>query len=535
MSATTPMPLAPEDGVLPDLRPWHGLERRKWTVLALVPTLLLTGMNSTVTDLARPFVVTELSSDRYRFQWVTGLTLLGAVGGMSIINWSRARFGLKQTYIAGLVLFTLGSLAVGLSPNFELLGLSRFVQSWGNGMVVTTVLAVLWREFPENRDGAMGVYVMGLYFGRIVAPSVSAFLINAPSWRSIFLANVPVAACAVLVTSRLLQPDQPRQGPDRERLDLPGLALLITWIGCLILGLYRFQKWGWETAGETWLVAGLGVLALTAFLVREFTTEHSLLNLHLFGRPRFALAVVIKALADVNFFTVLSILTVYMAVTRDYQRSTTGLVLLPAVLSMGSTLYVASRFGTRRSRKFRLILGLVGMAAMTWVLSAIDLYTAKRWIAAMVALWAASAGLVASPLICISQEDMTMQEVAASSSIKNLGLVLPSAIGGGLIAIFVERRTDSQFDALRLAIEPNRPALVDVQYRLADHFLLQGLGPDEAARRASGSVAEFVRDNASVYARQSALQLLAMMLVIGVILALLLKPLPPQAPGPRRG
>ena len=53
-----------------------------------------------------PFVVTELSSDRYRFQWVTGLTLLGAVGGMSIINWSRARFGLKQTYITGLVLFT---------------------------------------------------------------------------------------------------------------------------------------------------------------------------------------------------------------------------------------------------------------------------------------------------------------------------------------------------------------------------------------------------------------------------------------------
>lgn len=535
MSAPAPTALAPEDGVLPDLRPWYGLERRKWTVMALVPTLLLAGMNSTVTDLARPFVVTELSSDRYRFQWVTGLTLLGAVGGMSIINWSRARFGLKQTYLVGLVLFTLGSLAVGFSPNFELLGMSRFAQSWGNGMVVTTVLAVLWREFPENRDGAMAVYVLGLYFGRIVAPSVSAFLINTPSWRSIFLANVPVAACAVLVTSRLLQPDQPQQGVNRERLDFPGLALLITWIGCLILGLYRFQKWGWDTAGETWLVTGLGVLALTAFLVRELTTENSLLNLQLFGRSRFALAVMIKALADVNFFTVLAGLTRYMAVTRDYQRSTTGLVLLPAVLSMGSMLYLTAHFGTRRDRKFRLILGLVGMAAMTWALSSIDLYTDKRWLAAMVALWAASAGLVASPLICISQEDMTMQEVAASSSIKNLGLVLPSAIGGGLIAIFTERRTDSQFDALRLAIEPNRPALVDVQDRLADHFLLQGLGPDEAARRASGSVAEFVRDHASIYAQQSALQLLAMILVVGVVLALLLRPLPPHAPGPQRG
>jgi DHA2 family multidrug resistance protein len=535
MIGSTLTHLAAEDGVFPDLRTWHGLERRKWTVLALVPTLLLTGMNSTVTDLARPFVVSELSSDRYRFQWVTGLTLLGAVGGMSLINWSRARFGLKRTYIVGLILFTLGSLAVGCSPNFEWLGVSRFVQSWGNGMVVTTVLAVLWREFPENRDGAMAVYVLGLYFGRIMAPTVSAFLINAPSWRSIFLANVPVASLAILATSRLLQSDQPEQGPRPERLDIPGLTLLITWIGCLILGLYRFQKWGWQTAGETRLVLGLGILSLTAFLVRELTSRPSLLNLHLFVRSRFAVAVVIKALADINFFTVLSTLTIYMAVTRDYQRSTTGLVLLPAILSMGTMLYLTAHFGTRRSRKLRLILGLVGMGVMTWNLSAIDLYSDKRWIAGMVALWAGSAGLVASPLICISQENMTMQEVAASSSIKNLGLVLPSAIGGGLIAIMTERRTDAQFDALRQAIEPNRPALVDVKRRLTDHFLLQGVVPDEASRRASGAVAEFVHDNASVYAQQTALQLLAMILVVAVILALLIRPLPPHAPGPVRG
>ena len=54
----------------------------------VLPALFLAGMNSTVTDLARPFVVTELSSDRYRFQWVTGATLLGAVSGMSLIGWT---------------------------------------------------------------------------------------------------------------------------------------------------------------------------------------------------------------------------------------------------------------------------------------------------------------------------------------------------------------------------------------------------------------------------------------------------------------
>ena len=107
-------------------------------------------------------------------------------------------------------------------PNFEILGLARFVQSWGNGMVVTTVLAVLWREFPENRDGAMAVYVLGLYFGRIVAPSFSAYLINLPSWRSIFYWSTSRSASLRGARPRgSSSPTSPRQGASRASSTSP--------------------------------------------------------------------------------------------------------------------------------------------------------------------------------------------------------------------------------------------------------------------------------------------------------------------------
>ncbi|SIN85329.1 drug resistance transporter, EmrB/QacA subfamily [Singulisphaera sp. GP187] len=529
-----PAPIPSNDPIAPDVRVWHGIPRRDLVVVAILPTLLLAGMTSTFTDLARPFVVNELSSDRYRYQWVLACTLLGSVTGMSLIAWMRNRIGLKNSYVIGLIIFTLGSLACATAPNMELLGVTRFVQGWGNGMVVTTVLAVFWREFPDHRDAAIAAYVLGLYFGRIVAPSVSAYLINLPSWRSIFYFNVPIAAISVVLTSHLLQADEPRERV-RARFDFEGLVLLLGWVLCLMLGLFRFQKWGWYTSNDFWLVTAMGLALFVSFVVHEFVCHHPLLDLRLFAIPRFTLSVAIKALADLCFFTVVSVLVRYMAVTRDYERVTTGLVLLPAVAAMGTTLALTAWLGTRDDRKARLVVGLIGMSLGTWYLSSLDLYTDKFWTALITAAWAAAAGLVASPLICISQEEMTPDQIASSAGIKNLMLVLPAFVGNNLLGIFIERRGDSHFDAMRQSFVPNRPPLEDVRLNLVDYFTLQGLGPADAAAQAVRLLTRFTHDYATVFAFQSAFQILALIMMLAVVLACCLKPLPPQATGPRRG
>jgi EmrB/QacA subfamily drug resistance transporter len=523
----------PEAPLPPDRRTWRGLQRRVLAAAAVAPALLLTGMNSTVTDLARPFVVSELASDRYRYQWVTGATLLGAVAGMSLIGWMRARFGLKRAWIAGLVIYTFGSLACAATPNSEFLVPARFLQSWGNGMAVATVQAILWREFPRHRDAAISVYVVGLYFGRILAPSFSAFFINLPSWRSIFLIEVPLEAFAVVATSKLLQPDCPDQEVPRP-FDLPGFALLLFWVTCLMLALYRFQKWGWQTSSGFWLVSGLGVLAFSAFLVREFTTPEPLLDLRLFAIRRFSVYVAIKAIFDTNFLVIVPLLTVYMAVTRDYPRSTTGLVFLPGVAAMGMTLVLGAWYGTRANRRARLLLGLAILATGSWLMSGIDLFTDKRLLAAGIALWASGAGLMASPVICTPLEGLDAQQVASSASIKNLFRVLPSFVGGGLISVLIERRTDARFDSMRQLLTPNRPPFLDVDRGLFDYLTLHGFSPDHAAAQSRQIIAGFLRDNAVVYADQAAFQYLALLPALGMALALLLEPIAPDAPGPKR-
>ena len=172
------------------------------------------------------------------------------------------------------------------------------------------------------------------------------------------------------------------------------------------------------------------------------------------------------------------------------------------------------------------------MAAGTWLLSDLDLFTDKRWLAAVVALWASGAGLMASPVICTPLEGLDPQQVASSASIKNLFRVLPSFVGGGIVSVLIERRTDARFDSMRQLLTTNRPPILDVYRGLVDYLTLHGFSPDDAAAQARRIITQFLRDNATVYADQAAFQYLALLPVLGVALAFLLRPSPARRPRP---
>ncbi|QJW96288.1 MFS transporter [Frigoriglobus tundricola] len=517
------------------LSPGRDFLNHAGVVFAIVPAMVLAGITSTFTELPRIFVVSELASDRYRFQWVTGATLVGGVVGMSSLGWLAGHIGLRQCFLIGLFLYSAGSAGASQADGTDALAAARFVQSWGNGMVATTVLALLWREFPQHRDLGIAVFAFGIYFGRIVGPSVSSWLVNHDTWRSVFYFSAAAGAVTHFIAWRTLRPDAPPREPPGA-FDFPGLGLLVGWVICLVIGLYRFQLWGWQRANETLVVLALGLGLFGAFLWEQFRVRRPLLELRLFDRHHFAMGVTIKALIDGQFFAVLAILTRYMAITRDYPRATTGAVLLPAVAAMAVALVVTARFGTRGNRKVRLLIGLVGMTVATWQLGRIDLFTDKEWVGLVAAAWAAAVGIVASPVICIAQDNLRPDEIANSASIKNLGLVLPGAVVGGLIAIASERAGDAYFDSLRQTVQVNRTPVGDVSAGLADWIArTHGSAPAAANTQAAQVLGRYVRATASVYADQTAFGWLTIIGATTVLITCFLRKLPPEAPGPKWG
>jgi MFS family permease len=508
--------------------------RQKLAAVCGFTAALLYGLHSTLPDLPGPFETVNLGSDRYRFQWVSGASNIGSIAGMSMIPWLRSRFGLRRCYFAGLFLYSAGGLAGVWLRDDMVLAATTLVAAVGNGLLVTTVLALMWAEFPGRHDWSIGLYVAGLYLGRLLAPCFAAVLVDEPTWRTAVAVPAAVAGLVLIGAYESHRADDaPRTTHDP--FDFPGMVLLLIWVTCLFVGLSRFQLWGWAASDAAAAVYAIGVGAFVGFFARQFTASHPLFDVSLLKNRRFVLAVLIKATADATIITVLLAVTRYMVVERGYPRTTAGLVLLPCVPVLLLVGVFRTWYGTRDNRKRRLVAGMIGLALCTWELSHIDLFTDKRWLALVLAVWAGCAGMAGSPVVCINFEGLTPAQVASSASIKNVMRVLPTMIGAGFLAVYTDVRADAIFDRERQTVESNRPPAADVSLWVQQQIAPFSARPSDLPAQADHVVGGWVKANARVWATQAVISWFAVVAAAGAILSLFLRPLPADAPGPLRG
>ncbi|MBY0525230.1 MAG: DHA2 family efflux MFS transporter permease subunit [Gemmataceae bacterium] len=503
--------------------PIFGIARKWWVVVTFMPSLALMGLNSTIIDIPNLVMIPELDTDRYRYQWTIGASLFGAMIGMAMLRWLRDRFGLRTLYVTGMFVYAVGMAGCGSASDVPRLTPFRFLQGLGEGMVVSNVLATMWREFPVQKDLAMAFYGVSLYFGKVIAPSVGAWITDNPNWHWIFYGPAIVALVTFILSWWILLPDKPADVTPAP-FDFPGLWLLVIWVLALIVCLFRGQKWGWTNSREWVVLWALFLFSFIAWVTREAITDHPLIDLRLFRRRTFVLTMLSKSLYVINMYGVISTLCDYMVTTRGYPRTTAGLVLLPGALAMGASLILSGIIVRGWDRKSRIVGGLAGMTIMTWQLSVIDLYTDKWLLCGLFVLWGAATGLVISPLLVLASEGLTQTEVVTSAALKNMVRIMPGTFGATLIGTLVTRRSDANFDYLRQDITHNRAVAENVAGALTTHLTSQGSDRLAAHEQASHVVGSYIHANATAFASQTALQYLALGTAASVLLALFLRP-----------
>jgi len=503
--------------------PIFGIARKWWVVVTFMPSLSLMGLNSTILDVTSLVMIPELDTDRYRYQWTIGASLFGAMMGMALLRWLRDRFGLRTLYVSGMFLYSLGLLGCGLARDVPTLTPCRFLQGFGEGMVVSNVLATMWREFPVQKDLAMAFYGVAIYFGKVAAPSLGAWITDYPNWHWVFLGPAPVALATFILSWWILLPDKPADVKPAP-FDFPGLWLMALWVLALIVCLFRGQKWGWTTSREWVVLWVMFISSFILFVIRELSIEGPLIDLRLFRRRTFLVTMIVKSFYVINMYGVLSLLGDYMVGTRGYPRTTTALVLLPGALATGVTLMVSGIIGRNWNRKVRIVGGLVGMAVMTWQLAILDLYTSKWLIAGLFVLWGAATGLVISPLLVMASEGLTQSEVVSSAALKNMVRIMPGTFGSLLVGTLLTRRGDAQFDYLRQNIIENRAVAENVRENLMVFLTTRGSSGVDASQQASHVIGSYIYADAAAYASQTGLHYLAIMVALAALLALFLRP-----------
>jgi len=225
-----------------------------------------------IVNLAFPYIGKEYSGASLSdLSWVlNGYTIVFAAVLVPAGRWAD-RVGRRRLFVAGLIVFSIGSLLCGLAPGVAELIAARVIQAAGAGLMVPASLSLLLAAVPpEARSRAIGTWSALGALGAALGPVIGGSLVQF-SWRWVFWINLPVGLAAVLLAVRVVpeSKDERVQG----RPDLAGAGLLAAAVGLVALALVEAPGWGWGSASFIGLL--LASLACGAAMVARSHRHHS--------------------------------------------------------------------------------------------------------------------------------------------------------------------------------------------------------------------------------------------------------------------
>jgi len=243
--------------------PGQGYSKRRVAVIVGVLSLaiFMSSLDLFIVNLAFPYISRDFhGSSLDSLSWVlNGYSILFAAVLVPAGRWAD-RIGRRRMFVAGLVVFTLGSILSGLSVDVATLISSRLVQAMGAGMMVPASLSLLLAAVPGHaRAQAIGTWSAIGALGAALGPVIGGFLVEV-SWRWVFWINIPVGVVTVILALKVLP--ESRDETANARPDMLGAVLVALAAGSLALALVKAPSWGWSSKD----FFGLLVVVLAASL-----------------------------------------------------------------------------------------------------------------------------------------------------------------------------------------------------------------------------------------------------------------------------
>jgi EmrB/QacA subfamily drug resistance transporter len=352
------------------------------------------------------------------------------------------RFGPKQVYSVGLVIFTLASLWCGLTANVEQLILARIVQGLGASMMNPQTMAVITRTFPADQRGrAMSLWGAVAGIATLVGPILGGVLVDGLGWEWIFFVNVPVGVVALVLAQRLV-PDLPTHV---HRFDLLGVALSGAGMLLLVVGIQEGQSFDWGTiAGpvSVWSLIVAGLVVIAGFVFWQLRNRREpLLSMALFRDRNFSLANV--AITTVGF-TVTSMsfpLMLYAQGVRGLTPTQAALLLAPMAVVSGLLAPVVGRLTDRHHPRYVAGIGmLLFPVALGW-LALVLVPGAAIWeLLLPLTLIGISSAFVWAPIGSTATRNLPMAHAGAGAGVYNTTRQVGAVLGSACIAAMMESR-----------------------------------------------------------------------------------------------
>lgn len=398
---------------------------------------------STIVANALPRIITDLRGTQTVYTWIVTAELLAMTATVPLWGKMADLYSKKLLIQLSLVLFVVGSLLAGLTPNVEILIVSRVVQGIGAGGMTALAMVVMAALIPPRELGRYaGVFGAVFGIGTIAGPLIGGVLVDTSwlGWRWCFLIGVPFTLLAIVLLQRTLQLPVVRKDVSVDYLGAllitGGVSTLLIWSS---LAGNRFPWASWWTVG---LVGG-GLLILALALWVESRAAEPIIPLSVFKNRTVTLTTVASTLVGVAMFGGTVFLSQYFQVALGKSPTVAGLMSLPMVFGVLISSTVAGQLITKWGRwKGFLVAGGVIMTAGMGLLGTIDGRTGTLALGVYMAVLGVGVGMLMQNLVLAAQNDVPARDLGVTTSVLTFFRSMGGAVGvSALGAVLANRVT----------------------------------------------------------------------------------------------
>lgn len=343
-------------------------DKRKWWVLAaMVFGLLMPMLDNLVVNVALPTIQRELGAGVSSLAWIIDAYTLTFASFMLTGGALGDLYGRKRFFMAGLVIFTMGSLLCGLSSSTPQLIAFRATQGLGAALLLPGSLSIITATFHgRERGAAIGIWAAFSGLAIALGPVVGGLLVEHVSWQSIFFVNIPVGIAGLILTS-IVVPETKDESRTRK-VDPPGLVTGTAGIFFLVYALIEGNAKGW-TDGSILGAFVLSAVFLIAFFRIESRRESPMLPLSFWRIPTFTASNIVAASVFFALFGVTFFLTLYLQNVKGYSPVAAGFRLFPFTLMILILAPLSGKLSDRYGSRWFMTAGTFtaacGMALLT--------------------------------------------------------------------------------------------------------------------------------------------------------------------------
>jgi EmrB/QacA subfamily drug resistance transporter len=415
-------------------------ENRKWWTLAAVAFgLFMIMLDNTVVNVALPAIERDLHISISELEWI--VTAYALTFAALLITGGKLAdlLGRRKIFVAGLLVFSLSSLACGLAPSAGFLIGARAVQGVGAALMNPATLSIITATFPPRQRGtAIGIWAGVSALALAIGPLVGGLIVDNVGWNWIFFVNVPVGALGIVVSQFFI--DESRDTSREQSVDFPGLVTSGGGLFALSYALIEGNSRGWSSPEILGLFAAASVL-LVGFVVLESRRRLPMLDLSLFRIPSFVGANVVALLVSLAMFGVFFFVSLYVQNILGYSPTKAGAIFLPMTLLIILIAPIAGRLSDRVGSRWLMGGGMTILGISLLLYQRVGLHSTFWTLLPAMVLGGIGMAMTMSPMTSVAMGSVPVDKAGVGSGVLNsfrqVGGSLGIAVMGAILASYL--------------------------------------------------------------------------------------------------